>query len=198
MNAFTPISTIISLVLGLGVTRMLLGLVAVFRSRKRAAVDWLPLAWAAIIFLTQMQYWWAVTHMPDALDDWTFPGFLALTGFTGLLFVCGALLLPQAEMLEEESLRTFFEAEGKWALPFLSLFFALSLVVNAVYFEVGLLEPWAVLNLIATLLPLIVYRSASRMLQAAITLAALPFYAAILIAAADDRLSVLIESPFIQ
>jgi hypothetical protein len=196
MNAFSPIATIISMVLGLGVTRMLLGLIAVFRSRQKVRADWLPLAWAAIIFLTQMQYWWAVTHMPSAMADWTFLSFLGLTVFTGLLFICGALLLPQADTVENQSLRSFFEAEGRSALPFLSLFFALSLTVNAIYFDAGVLEPWAMLNIIAAILPLIVYRSASRTVQAVTTLAAIPFYVAILVAAADERLSALIESPF--
>ncbi|MBL8582475.1 MAG: hypothetical protein JNL61_09640 [Rhizobiaceae bacterium] len=196
MTGFTPVSTIISMVLGLGVTRMLLGLIAVFRSRHRAHIDWLPLAWAAIIFLTQMQYWWAVTHIPPEFQGWSFESFVALTGFTGLLFVCGALLLPPAEMPERENLRTFFETEGKWALLFLALFFALSLVVNVFYFRVGLFEPWALLNLIATVLPLVVFFSSSRAVRAAITLAALAYYAVILVASSDERFTPFLAYPF--
>lgn len=195
MNSFTPISTIISMVLGLGVTRMLLGLIAVFRSRHRASVDWLPLAWAAIIFLTQMQYWWAVTHIPPEFQSWSFESFVALTGFTGLLFVCGALLLPPAEMADRESLRTFFEADGKWALPFLALFFALSLAVNVFYFRVALFELWALFNLVATALPLAVFFSESRSVRATVTLVALPYYVLILVFSADDRFAQLLAFP---
>lgn len=184
------------MVLGLGVARMLMGLIAVFRSRRRATADWLPLAWAAGIFLTQMQYWWAVNGLPHIVDAWTFENFLVLIAFTGLLFISGALLLPPTEMAEGESLREFFETDGRWALLFLSIYFACTLIINTVYFAVDLWEVWALLNLVAMALPLVVFFSRSRTVQVGTTLVAIPFCVVDLIVVTDDAFQSFVQFPF--
>jgi|GEM_PF-3674649 len=78
MDAFKWISVVLSMILGLGVTRLLAATVAVFRSRKRARLDWVPLAWAGCIFLWQLQYWWAIIELPGMIQHWTIGSFLML------------------------------------------------------------------------------------------------------------------------
>ncbi len=63
MSAFEYFSVALSFVLGLGLTRLLLGALYVFRARERQRVHWIPILWAASIFLFQIQYWWAVFEL---------------------------------------------------------------------------------------------------------------------------------------
>ena len=49
MSNFPIIATALAMVLGLSVTRLLLGFATVFRIRHKAAMDWVPLAWAGVL-----------------------------------------------------------------------------------------------------------------------------------------------------
>ena len=60
MSNFPIVATVLSMVLGLSVTRLLLGALTVFRIRRNAAPDWVALVWAVMLFTHQMDFWWAV------------------------------------------------------------------------------------------------------------------------------------------
>lgn len=57
MNNFPIVATVLSMILGLSVTRLLLGLVTVFRIRRSAKPDWVPLVWAVMLFTIQLDFW---------------------------------------------------------------------------------------------------------------------------------------------
>lgn len=189
MDNFHTTSIIISMILGLGVARLLGSLIAAFRARGRGRVDWLPLTWAFCIFATKLQFWWAINSIAREGGNWNFQQFVMLIGFTILLFVSAALLLPQNELDEKTSLRTFFQEEGRWSLLFLAIYFAMSLLIDVSYFGAPLLRPWAALNLLAMLLPLSVFLVRHRRIQSTLTLVAAPYYAAYVVAISTDRLS---------
>ena len=94
VDSFRWISVLLSMVLGLGITRLLSSAVAVFRSRGYARLEWVPIAWAASIFIWQIQYWWAVIELAGMHETWLLVEFLALLGLALLLFVTAALILP--------------------------------------------------------------------------------------------------------
>ena len=104
MDSFRWIAVALSMILGLGITRLLASFVAVFRSRNRSRLDWIPLAWAFCIFIFHLQFWWAINELPGLVHIWTLSTFLALVGLTLLLFISAALILPYDELEEEESL----------------------------------------------------------------------------------------------
>jgi hypothetical protein len=62
MNNFPIVATVLSMILGLSVTRLLLGALTVFRIRRVAKPDWVALVWAVMLFTMQLQFWWASTH----------------------------------------------------------------------------------------------------------------------------------------
>jgi hypothetical protein len=185
---FSVIMTIIGMVLGIGFTRMLSGLIAVYRSRQKAILDWVPLSWAFCILLTDLQFWWAINGASGALPVWTFDEFVALVVFTMLLFVSGALLLPPAELQKDESLRTFFDEEGRWALAFLSAYFLLTLIVNVTIFHVRILRPWAAIELAMAVLVFAAYRARSSPIQRLLAAAAVPIFVIYSAIFSDDRL----------
>ncbi len=187
-DSFRYISSILAMVLGLGLTRMLVGLVSMFRSRDRARLDWVPAAWAFCIFVTNLQYWWAVNNLPPGVITWTFELFVALVIFTMLLFVSAALLLPPAEMEQGADLRVFFDREGRWSLLFLSAYFLLTIAVNAVYFGVSILRPWTVLEVAMFVLTLSSFLARSRAALVLLTVVAVPMFSFYCMALSDDWL----------
>lgn len=147
MDTFRWISVVVSMILGLGVTRLLTSAVTVFRARRRARIDHLPLVWAAAIFAQQIVFWWSLEEVSNIVDRWSLAEFLLLVGLVLTLFLAAALVLPPSEMAEGESLRTFFEQDGNWAALALAAFNALAILANRVLWGDGAWSIAAGLNL---------------------------------------------------
>ena len=182
-GAFRWLSVILSMILGLGVTRLLTGLVVVLRARREAPLDWLPLVWAANVFVVQLQYWWAVNNLPPDAPDFTFPTFVAFLVLPTALYLASVLLLPGSRSDEAGSLATYFRRSGRWSLVVLAGYFALATVGNWTYFDVPVLSFLTFANLPMILLPLLVAFSSSRSLRAAVTLAYLPLHSGVAVIA---------------
>src|SRR6185369_11499403 len=60
MNLEAHSITLISIIIGLGLTEMFGHLYRLIRDRNRVEWDFLPLAWAATMFFLVLNYWWAV------------------------------------------------------------------------------------------------------------------------------------------
>lgn len=177
MSSFPIVATVISMVLGLSITRLLLGLVTVFRIRRTSSVDWVPLAWCAILFVIQLQYWWAINDLPLLRSQYGFSDFLFLVLMTLMLFVSAALLLPSRSEDEQGGLRAYFETDGSFALLSLSGFLLLASVLNVLYFNEPIKAVWALLDIPMIVLPALAFFLSSRRSYAAITAVYLPLLA---------------------
>jgi len=174
MDSFRWIAVALSMLLGIGVTRLLAAGVSVFRSRTHARLDWIPLVWAACVFLWQLQFWWAIVELERIVEVWTLGRFLLLVALALSLFVAAALVLPTNELAPGDSLRASFERDGRWALVALSLYFALALLVDWKLWEIS---PWSLEGaLLAALivLPLVALAARRRRHQALVAIAYLP------------------------
>ena len=171
LDAFRWISIPLSMILGLGITRLLASMVAVFRSRTHAKLDWLPLVWAACIFMQHLQFWWAIIELASPTATWTVGAFILLVCLTLLLYVSAALVLPNIELKEGESLASSFQLDGRWALGSLSAYFGLALLADWLFWgaELGTVDTASILPLIA--LPLLYLCIRTRKLQVIVTLA---------------------------
>ena len=56
MSIFEYVTGTMMLIVGLGVTRLLSGLVDRFRDRDINKPHWIPLAWALLVFVFQMHF----------------------------------------------------------------------------------------------------------------------------------------------
>lgn len=154
MSNFPIIATVLSMVLGLSVTRLLLGALTVFRIRRAAAPDWVPLVWSITLFATQLDFWWAINSLPSVKATFTFSEFILLVLLALSLFLTAALLLPSRSEDEQNGLRIYFEQDGRYALLFLSTYYVLGLVVNIVFFQVSPVALWGLLDVLMIVLPL--------------------------------------------
>ncbi len=169
VNSFRWISVALSLILGFGVTRLLSGAVAMFRSRKTAELDWIPLVWAGCIFFWQLQYWWAIIELPGLIGTWHLGQFMILVGLALLLFIAAALILPPSELPRGESLAESFKQDGHWALPCLSGYFFIAFVADWHFWGVVPLSYLGGLLGALLIVPLVFFMTSSRKAQVAIT-----------------------------
>jgi hypothetical protein len=177
MSNFPIVATVLSMILGLSVTRLLLGVLTVFRIRRVAAPDWVALLWAAMLFTTQLEFWWAVNSLPAIKVTFTFLEFLLLVLLALSLFVCAALLLPSRSEDEQNGLRLYFEQDGRYALLSLSTYLVLGFIVNITFFQASPIALWSVLDIIMIALPICAFKARSRKWYSIITLAYVPLNA---------------------
>lgn len=174
MSNFPIVATVLSMILGLSVTRLLLGALTVFRIRRVAAPDWVALVWAVMLFMTQLQFWWAVNALSAVKQTFSFLEFLLLVMLTLSLFVTAALLLPSRSEDEQHGLRVYFEQDGRYALLSLSTYLCLGLIVNVTLFEASPVALWGLLDVIMIVLPIGAFLARSRKAYAGITLIYVP------------------------
>lgn len=82
------------------------------------------------IFFWQIQFWWAVIELPLLIKTWDIREFMMLLGLSLLMFVSGALVLPASELSKGEKPYESFKQDGRWALPCLSIYFAVAFVAD--------------------------------------------------------------------
>ena len=140
MDTFRWVAVALSMILGLGVTRLLTSAVIVFRSRHQAKLHWIPPVWAASIFVLQIQFWWAVIELAELIQVWTLHAFLLLLAMPLVLFAAAATVLPMKELGPGENLLYEFRRDGRWGLSCLAAYAVLAMMVNYVLFEVWIVS----------------------------------------------------------
>jgi hypothetical protein len=177
MESFRWLAITFSMILGLGVTRVLSGVVAVLRSRRHATIDWIPLAWAAAIFVLQLQFWWGLIELAGVERAWALTDFLLVLGVPLTLFASAAFVLPTAELAPDESLADTFEHNRPFALACLSLYALLALLADRALFGLDGFQMADVYLGLEIVVPLVVLRPVPRAAMAGATL----FYLALVL-----------------
>lgn len=177
MESFRWLSVVLSIILGLGVTRLLSGFVLVFRMRRTVAVDWVTLLWGASVFFSQLSLWWSLYEVPGAMAHWNFAVFMAFVSLPTMLYLSAALLLPVEDIKPGHSQRDYFEQDGRWALPPLAVFNIVAIVLNMIVFGASPLSAWGAAAMLGAALALLAFFVRTRAASAAIALA----YAAVFV-----------------
>ena len=93
MDAFSYLSVLNSIVLGLGVASLLAGFAAMVRARDRLVRYWPLPAQMGLVFLIHVQLWWALFALRER-THWSFPGFLVVLMQPVLAYLAAAFLVP--------------------------------------------------------------------------------------------------------
>ena len=125
MDAFSYLSVLLSIVLGLGLAQLLTAAGRLIRHRDRVRVDWLPLLWAAVLLILYVQVWWAMFGLRE-LREWTFVAFLAVLAQTITLYMMAAVVLPEQVDETGVDLAAYYERQHRWFFAF----FLATLVVS--------------------------------------------------------------------
>lgn len=129
MDAFSYLSVLLSIIIGLAITQVLQGYRALLLSRRRVKYFFPPLAWSVFILLIAVQMWWSSFGLANR-PEWTFFAFSIILLQTILFYMMAALVLPDIPPGEQIDLKAHYFRE---ATPFYGIFVAtviVSLVKN--------------------------------------------------------------------
>lgn len=110
VNAFSYLSVLLSIILGLAITQVLLGYRGLLLSRARVTLYAPPLIWSGLVLLVATQLWWASFGLADH-ETWTFATFGVVLLQTVLLYLCAALVLPDFPADKAVNLRDHYFRE---------------------------------------------------------------------------------------
>src|SRR5215469_13589992 len=113
MDAFSYLSVLISIVLGLGLTSLLTGFATMMRARGRIVFYWPLAAQMALLFLVQVELWWSLFAL-RSVRHWSFPGFLVVLMQPVFAYLATALLAPDVKDGEMLDLRRAYFREARW------------------------------------------------------------------------------------
>ena len=162
MSIFDFLTVALSLVLGLGLTRLLESAVEAFRVRKTVQLHWLPFAWALAVLIQQLQFWWAMYELQQ-MASVNVSTFVLLLLLAMLLFVAGALVLPTGEAGYPDDLLDYFSSDGAWGVAAVGAYHLIAIFANLVLFNVPLHAPIIWLGVLCGALAMVVaFASTSR------------------------------------
>ena len=131
MDAFSYLSVLLSIILGLAVTQVLTGFRGLLHSRVRVRIFWPTIAWACMALVICAQTWWAMFDL-RAYQTWTFAGFaVVLLHLICLYMLCG-LVLPDFPGDQPIDLRAFYFAQHRWVGGLIVLTLCVSLAKDVV------------------------------------------------------------------
>lgn len=112
MDAFSYLSVLLSIIIGLAITQVLQGYRALLLARRQVRLYFPPIAWSVLILLMAAQSWWASFGLADH-RDWSFASFTVILLQTVLLYMMAALVLPDMPVDRETDLRAHYHREAR-------------------------------------------------------------------------------------
>lgn len=106
---------------GLGLTELLLTFYRLVQARRRVTWDALPLAWALLILIAVVNYWWGIRGVLASASGWTTGDFMLTMISPIFVFLACAAALPKVEPDGRTDMKAAY-AEERTA--FLLFFFA--------------------------------------------------------------------------
>jgi len=100
MDAFNYLSVLISIILALGMTRVLAGVGEMLQARARRRIYWVHVVWIVNLFLYLVVAWWIFYRWRNQ-QPWTFFLFIFVLISPTILFLVSLLLFPPESALDE-------------------------------------------------------------------------------------------------
>lgn len=127
MNSFDYLAVLLSIILGLGVTQLLVGIRGQMLARNRVRNFWPTQLCSATLLMVSAQSWWAMFDLHKR-RNWDFASFAVLLGQMIALYLAIGLVYPDFPSGETIDLRAHYFAQRRH-------FYALLLIV--ILFSVG-------------------------------------------------------------
>src|SRR4029450_8534942 len=94
MGAFEYLSVLISIILALGMTRVLAGVGEMLQARSRHRIYWVHVIWIVHLFVYLVIAWWIFSRWRDQ-QPWNFYLFLFVLISPTVLYLASLLLFPR-------------------------------------------------------------------------------------------------------
>jgi len=112
VDAFEYISVLTSIIIGLGMAQLLLGVTRIVQHPERNRPYWVHLCWVVYMFLFTVFWWWWEFNL-GTIEVWTFGTYLLVILYGFLVFLQCALLSP-ADVSDYNGLKEYYYARRKW------------------------------------------------------------------------------------
>ena len=123
MDAFSYLSVLLSIIIGLAVTQILTGMRGLMLGREQVKGYWPTQVWAGVLLLILTQTWWAMFDLRNR-QVWDFSHFAILLAETISLYLLAGLVYPDFSPDRAIDLRSHYFAQRRH-------FFTLVLVTTA-------------------------------------------------------------------
>jgi hypothetical protein len=126
MDAFSYLSVLLSIILGLAITEVLQGFRGLMHARSRTIMYWPVIAWGVLVVVIAVQGWWTMFGYRH-IEDWNFLEFSVVLLQTIVVYLLAALALPDVHGDAAVDLRKHYYEHANWfftmllALIFVSL-----------------------------------------------------------------------------
>jgi hypothetical protein len=129
ISPFEYVTILVSIILGLGITKILSSLAELLYDFKKVRFFWVHTIWVILILYIHVQEWFILYEL-KGYPAWKLPVFLFILIYPITLFLAASMLFPVIDKNEEVDLKTFFSNNYK-PLYFLFLIcIVLSLIFN--------------------------------------------------------------------
>ena len=131
MDAFSYISIVPSIIIALGITRILTGIGKLLEKRDKIQTYWVHHLWSLNVFLYMVLNWWLLFRWESQVT-WSFPLFLFLMITPTITFLLSVVLFRE-HFSESENFEQHFYDDRRW-------FFALAALLPPLDFIDTLLK----------------------------------------------------------
>jgi hypothetical protein len=122
VDPFSYLSVLISIVLALGMTRVLAGIGDMMQARSRRHIYWVHAVWIANVFLFLVVAWWIFYRWRNQ-QPWTFFLFIFVLISPTILYLASLLLFPREGAVDESvDYKTHYYANHRAFFILLALF----------------------------------------------------------------------------
>lgn len=124
MDAFSYLSVLLSIIIGLAITQILTGLRGIVLWRSRVKMYWPVPLWAATLLLLNVQSWWAMFDLRE-VTTWSFAAFAVVLAQSIAQYLLAGIVLPDFSSDANVDLREHYWSHSHW---FFGLFVAVLLI----------------------------------------------------------------------
>jgi hypothetical protein len=122
MDPFSYLSVLISIVLALGMTRVLAGVGEMLQARSRRRVYWVQAVWAGNLFVYLVMAWWIFYRWRNQ-PQWNFYLFVFVLISPTILYLASLILFPREKAADESiNYKAHFYANHRAFFILLALF----------------------------------------------------------------------------
>ena len=128
MDPFSYLSVLISIILALGMTRVLAGVGEMLQARSRRRLYWVHAVWVANLFLYLLVAWWSFYRWRSQ-QPWTFFLFIFVLISPTILYLASIVLFPPESSLDEfVNYKTHYYSNHRAFLVLFALFTPVDIV----------------------------------------------------------------------
>jgi len=112
MEIFEYVAVLTSIIIGLGMAQLLMGVTRLIQHPEQARPYWVHLCWVSYMFLLTVFWWWWEFRL-QMVETWTFGIYLFVVLYAFVMFLLCALLFPR-DFSAYDGFKGYFYAKRKW------------------------------------------------------------------------------------